>query len=612
MTAFFFSHWPQTLDPGVIARPSAEWTAYLAYVTAMAALGVTHTALWCWDPGLLGLADFNNKVADIRALGVNICPMAQHGYIETAGAWDLDGGLHANLLDLRFFDSPGLGPCARDVALDPSYVGWVWTDYTTLLGTMCTDFGLTNDDAVFYDLEYWIPPAIWRDTWCDPYMVADSTRCGENPTANPLHNAQIAFDNYISHWLDRGQDMTAAVHGVAAGALVFHYAESSAHGWLERSEHVNPCNWPPGAGDCASPSLFRMNDLTAFKTKLYEGSDWTDAIAHIGFSYGAAGWMALPDTTAAKTVGKLLAAAGFRGAMEYPGWSIASYNSIVAGGVVAHADYAAFVTYWQAQTAAFMEGWAEGMVWRYKARSDIPAGVGNKGWKQFTLTPVAGYPGVAHVRAGITFGTVGTEFTGTLSVTAPSTGTYASMTGDELKELRRYFRRGGQSFSVRVYDVSTDAVPTLPRDGEYFPGEIDGARIVPGGVSVAPSRDKQGGTRVRITLIAAVPACEAYVVIMSGGVAPTSDCRGFYSPDGKSQDGNPVYRRLDGKYKLYWVTVDTWWRIEEVATPGNYVKRVDPDPTGAYVAGGGDGDQPVTIEALEMGAEETFGLEFRL
>ncbi|HUU82655.1 MAG TPA: hypothetical protein VM243_04030, partial [Phycisphaerae bacterium] len=105
----------------------------------------------------------------------------------------------------------------------------------------------------------------------------------------------------------------------------------------------------------------------------------------------------------------------------------------------------------------------------------------------------------------------------------------------EEKNARQQFRRGRQSVYVRVYNVPMDRTQTLPRAGDYFPGEISGPRIAPGGVSTARVQVKGGVSGLRITISATKPAYEKYVVVLKTSV-PTADCRGFYSPDGTVSD----------------------------------------------------------------------------
>jgi len=378
----FFGYWPQTLDSGTIDLPSAEWTRYLANVVAIEALGATHAGVFVDSMAKLETADIASKVAALRALNLKFLILGHEKHLRKSTLVPTpDGTNHDNGLDLRFYDTPGLtldSACAialmARTCLDPSYVGHVWQTYLGQIATTLEVFGFTNADSYWFDFEGWTWPGPTTAGWYDncpeflspAKMLADSIRCGKSPIDNPTGDLSIACDNFNRHWLNRGEDMTDAVHAVAPLARVFHYNEMSEYQWENRGR---TSYMPVGAGDCASPSMYYFDDLTALAAAIDDGSDWNGAIAWISFNYGsknganpsvayagATRWMKLPDTTASYAAGVLLKVAGFKGACEYPGWSEALFlaNSDLSS---LYTDYDEFITDWKDQFNAFITGW---------------------------------------------------------------------------------------------------------------------------------------------------------------------------------------------------------------------------------------------------------------
>jgi len=215
------------------------------------------------------------------------------------------------------------------------------------------------------------------------------------------------------------------------------------------------------------------------------------------------------------------------------------------------------------------------VAYRWEARSTTP---GEYRWKDFAIAYMGGHT--------VHFGT-------------------AAVLGNlEQKEERRYFRRGRAALLQRVYLVSLDDTPPMPRAGEYFPGETSGPRIIHNGVDAVPvTRGEDTG--LRITVTAARPACEQYVLVKDTAVDGLNPY-GFYSPDGSLTGTKATQRRVDGLFYLYWDTGTDSWIIKSVVNELNYWVRNDPAIAGVYAVGGGGAAQTVKLEALASGAAETF------
>ena len=175
----------------------------------------------------------------------------------------------------------------------------------------------------------------------------------------------------------------------------------------------------------------------------------------------------------------------------------------------------------------------------------------------------------------------------------------------EQREARRYYRQGHRSFHSRVYDVSTDDTPPMPRAGEYFPGETSGYRIIPGGVSCVPVAGR-GTTGLRITITAMLPHCEMFLLHKKTVIDALSPY-GYFSPGGTLIEGKPVQYRVDGKFYIFWNT--DRWKLVQVGTPANRWERVDAAIAGDYATLQGAATQAVTLKALSAGADETFSQE---
>ena len=90
----------------------------------------------------------------------------------------------------------------------------------------------------------------------------------------------------------------------------------------------------------------------------------------------------------------------------------------------------------------------------------------------------------------------------------------AAMTVAELAALedhnqRRYYESGGWRIFTRTYSVPVAIDVTMPRPGDYFPGEISGPRVSSrGGTSVRPV-SKKDEEELRFTVRATEPIMDA-------------------------------------------------------------------------------------------------------
>ena len=288
-------------------------------------------------------------------------------YLAKGGLPIHDGANHAsNGLDLRYFDTtgwkfnaaaPGCYNHLRDEALDPSYVGTVWTDYVTKQAALLDAFGFANGDFYCNDMEVWNQPARWAKTspsWCgfgSPVaMVAKSVRCGKSPTSNPTDDETIAFANYNYHWQQRGLDLVDAVKTQAPLSHALLYLEQS----QEQFDLNKSAYWPPGTGDFVYPTFYYLDDTDALDALVNDGvSDWTRAMATISFTYSSGGWKSFSSDLSYEA-GKIFKAAGFIGFYEYPGWCEAGYDQ--SFGYLFPGGYESFITHYKAHLAAFLAG----------------------------------------------------------------------------------------------------------------------------------------------------------------------------------------------------------------------------------------------------------------
>jgi len=285
----------------------------------------------------------------------------------------LDGDTHDNGLDLRFFDTPewdfvpeGSDALKNMVRLDPSYDGDVWDAHLNQLAGELTTYGIGGTDAVLFDFEKWFTPHNWARTptqWYnfggDPAMVADSTRCGAAPTANPTADEGIAFSNYEHHWLARGRDLTNTVHDADTKAMVLHYGEPSEEYFALRDREpprTKNAFMPPGAGDFHNPSLYYMDDPDALEALLNEAGGYTNAIAYVSFSYNAETGYKFIDPESTRACAVILKSYGFIGGAEWPGWGESNMTAINAVEPDSFANHAAFVAYYQDHLVAFLDG----------------------------------------------------------------------------------------------------------------------------------------------------------------------------------------------------------------------------------------------------------------
>jgi len=375
-TGTFFAIWPFTIDSG---HDDEAWTYIKQVAVEMHALGATHTGVYnYYTDGRNGLA---TKIAELRALNLKFALLDDQRYKAPNGSAltladnlpRLHGSTHANGLDLRFFDTTGWDfiPAGSDllknlVRLDPSYDGTVWQAHLSQLTSDLTTYGIGGTDAVLFDFEVWFTPHNWARTptqWYNfggtPAMVADSTRCGAAPTANPTADEDIAFSNYEYHWLNRGRDLTNTVHNAVPKAMVLHYGEPSEEYFALRDREpprTENAFMPPGAGDFHNPSLYYMDDPVALEALLAEAGGYDNAIAYISFSYTNSTGYASIDPESTRACAVILRSYGFIGAAEWAGWGESIMNAVNAAEPGRFEDHPAFVAYYKEHLVAFLDG----------------------------------------------------------------------------------------------------------------------------------------------------------------------------------------------------------------------------------------------------------------
>jgi len=85
--------------------------------------------------------------------------------------------------------------------------------------------------------------------------------------------------------------------------------------------------------------------------------------------------------------------------------------------------------------------------------------------------------------------------------------TVAALANLEDRNQRRYYESGGWRIFIRVYAVPAGIDVTMPRPGDYFPGETSGPTVSSrGGTSVGPVKT---GEELRFTIRATEPIMDA-------------------------------------------------------------------------------------------------------
>lgn len=79
----------------------------------------------------------------------------------------------------------------------------------------------------------------------------------------------------------------------------------------------------------------------------------------------------------------------------------------------------------------------------------------------------------------------------------------------EDRNQRRYYERGGWRIFTRTYGVPIGIDVTMPRPGDYFPGESSGPRVSGGaGTSVTQAKGREE-EELRFTIRAVEPIMDA-------------------------------------------------------------------------------------------------------
>jgi len=374
--SMFISYWPFAID----SSSDSTWQTYKTEIINLSDIGFTHAGITVYylqtlyGDNWIPLSKVQNRLAELRALGINFC-FERPGDSETyAGHEEIRKGLdpqtHAsNGLNYKYLDSPGLridGSCTSQYSpnvIDPSYKGALWNHTLENLNNISKAVGLTNNDIFYIDLELWNHPEDIENGYCYPdwkYAVRNSTRCGDNPTPNPNNISTIAYQNYIYHWKNKGLEMKQAIKDVAPNARVIFHAE-----YPESKFNLKYGYVPPNTGDLIDPTFYYLPNLTHTSRQINE-MNLTGSAATITFSYSY--WIQSGkkyesyntfDPVISQKLGYMLREAGVIGIYEWPGPDTYTYNQLKALGKFN--TYDEFLNYYNKHAQALVKGFRDGI-----------------------------------------------------------------------------------------------------------------------------------------------------------------------------------------------------------------------------------------------------------